>query len=317
MNKTIPVIAALVAVIALPAALCGCASMPPLTDADLTKRMEFNCTFDRLQVGEERRYYVEIRPAGSIDDAVFSSSNEAVATIDEQGVVTALAAGETTVAVRSEKTRKEASFELTVYDEIIFSDGAGEGDERLALAASSEQPASVAVCGRFSVPVSVNGILKIEAIGRTELCGARVFDGGSLSVEGAAFAAREGGICVEVGEGAEFSAVSCTFACDPSAEPATACLAARGFSSLTLDECDFAGFEKAVAIEPSDGEAHVFNNVFSRCAAAIEADVSLPDEGANAALGGEIVDNIFADCQKTFELIAFGNYEGGLKTDGD
>ena len=183
MNKTIPMIAALVAVIALSAALCGCASMPPLTDADLAKRMEFNCTFDRLQVGEERRYYVEIRPAGSIDDAVFSSSNEAVATIDEQGVVTALAAGETTVAVRSEKTRKEASFELTVYDEIIFSDGAGEGDERLALAASSEQPASVAVCGRFSVPVSVNGILKIEAIGRTELCGARVFEGGSLSVK--------------------------------------------------------------------------------------------------------------------------------------
>ena len=114
MNKVMSKIFVFVAVVALAASLCGCASMPPLTDGDLTKRMSFNCTFDRLQVGEERRYYVDIRPAGSIDDAVFSSSDETVATIDEQGVVTALAAGETTVSVRSQKTRQEAYFVLTV-----------------------------------------------------------------------------------------------------------------------------------------------------------------------------------------------------------
>ena len=317
MNKVMSKIFVFVAVAALAASLCGCASMPPLTDGDLTKRMSFNCTFDRLQVGEERRYYVDIRPAGSIDDAVFSSSDETVATIDEQGVVTALAAGETTVCVRSQKARREASFVLTVYDEIIFSDGGGEGDERLALAAAAESPASVGICGKFMVPVSVKGDLKIEAIGRAELCGARVSEGGSLSVEGALFAAREGETCVTVDEGAEFSAVSCTFVCDPSAEPATACLAAGGFERLTLDECDFAGFEKAVEIEPSDGEAYVFNNVFSACASAITADVSLPDQGENAALSGKIVDNIFVECKKTFELIAFGSYKGELKTDGD
>lgn len=313
MNKLKQTIAvALVAAVAI-SLLSACAEIPPLTDGELSKRIEFNCSFDFMEAGESRRYYVDVKPEGSLDDVTFSSSDESVASVDEEGVVTALKAGEVTIFARSKRAREETSFELTVYDAIVFSSDE-DGEEILASAASSEVPVSLALNGKFLVPVYVNGDLTIEATGGAELCGVKIEDGGSLCANGIAFAANDAGICVEVAEGASFAAEGCTFGCTSSEETA-ACAAARGFESLVLDECEFSGFATAVSISPSNGHAEVFNNVFAECEVAIEVDVALPEVCGNAALSGRIDDNIFVLCGKTLDFRTYGKYDGELKTE--
>ena len=170
MNKLRQTIAiAVVAAVAI-SLLSACAEIPPLTDGELSKRLEFNCSFDFMEAGESRRYYVKVKPEGSLDDVTFSSSDESVASVDEEGVVTALKAGEVTIFARSKKAMEETSLELTVYDAIVFSSDE-DGEEALASAASSEVPISLALNGKFLVPVYVNCDLTIESIGGAELCG--------------------------------------------------------------------------------------------------------------------------------------------------
>lgn len=314
MNKLRQTIAiAVVAAVAI-SLLSACAEIPPLTDGELSKRLEFNCSFDFMEAGESRRYYVKVKPEGSLDDVTFSSSDESVASVDEEGVVTALKAGEVTIFARSKKAMEETSLELTVYDAIVFSSDE-DGEEALASAASSEVPISLALNGKFLVPVYVNGDLTIESIGGAELCGVKIEDGGSLCAKSIAFASSDDGICVETGEGASFAAEGCTFKCDRAQEASAACAARRGFESLILDECEFSGFATAVSISPSDGRAEVFNNVFAECEVAIEADVALPEVCGNAALSGRIEDNIFVACGKTLNFRVYGKYDGELKTE--
>lgn len=296
------------------AAFCasGCTEIPPLTDGELSRRVAFNCSFDLLEVGEQRRYWVDIKPKGSIDDLVLTSSDTSVATIDENGIVTALAAGKTEITASSEKTASRDSFSLEVFDAIIFADEE-QGAESLVALAADDKPKSVALSGDFSVPVYVKCNMSITARDRAELLGAVVESGASLSAKGVVFRAGSNGTGVVVEEGANLSCRSCAFVCDPSEQDKTACEAMSGFASCSVDECDFAGFGTAVSVHPSDGEISFVNNVFSDCLTAVVIDVALPDDGTNADMRGCVRDNIFAECDKSVSFSSIGSFNGDLR----
>ena len=311
-RKTVVVAATLIAALLL---FGGCVGVPPLTDGELSKRLEFNCKFDIMEAGQSRRYFVRIKPDGSIDDVEFDSSDPSVAEVAADGVVTARAAGKTTIKAMSSKTGFSDSFELTVYDAVIVSDGSETPSERLAELALSEGGKSVAISGDFSMPVSVNCHLTLAALSDAKLCDTVVESGASLVAEGVTFRQCGKAAAVVVEEGAAFAALRCAFACDPSAKETAACEADEGFCSLMLDECGFAGFECGVNICPSDAKIEIEGNIFARCKTAVKIDAVLPGESKNAKMRGTVGGNIFSGCDETVRLNAFGDVVESLKTD--
>ena len=70
-----------------------------------------------LNVGESKTIVVVVTPAGSTDKLTWTSSNPAIASVDENGKVTALIPGETTVTVTTE-SGKSASLKVTVIQPV-------------------------------------------------------------------------------------------------------------------------------------------------------------------------------------------------------
>lgn len=75
-----------------------------------------------LTVGEEVTLSATVLPDNATDKTVtWSSSNENVATVDENGKVTAIAAGEATITVTTTDGEKTANCVVTVTDEVSYS----------------------------------------------------------------------------------------------------------------------------------------------------------------------------------------------------
>ena len=86
-----------------------------------------------LNVGESKEIKVTVTPADSTDKLTWSSSNEAVATVDANGKVTAVKAGEATITVTT-TSGKSATLEVTVLQpssgvEIDFAASGIEGND--------------------------------------------------------------------------------------------------------------------------------------------------------------------------------------------
>lgn len=310
-------VAATAAAVALAAVLCifsaSCADASLMTDDDLQKRVELNCRFDLLEVGEERRYYVEIKPAGSVDDLRFFSSDDAVATVDSNGMVIALAAGEAKITARSEKASCEDVMEIVVYDEILVADEAQNGGRSFAEAAGGDGKTSIALFGDFLEPVTIKGDVYVTGIDGARLSSVTVGEGGAFSAENVTFYSGqdiEGGVFV--GKGGWFKASGCRFESDEDGPVGTAVLAEDGFTGVDVSDCEFYGFACAVDARPSDGEISVRNNIFSDSDVAVSVDVRLPGSGTNAGMTGKIEDNIFLHCVECSRFSYCGKYEGEL-----
>lgn len=302
-----------VAILCISAAVCGCTSAALVTDADPSERLTLNCSFDILRVGEQRRYYPRVRPEGSLDDLVFSVADTSVAVVGEDGLVTALSAGETELVVRSPDAACEDRMQLAVYDDVLFADSDSDAESRLAAAASREGGASVALRGDFLVPVYVKCNLSLTAIGEARLGKVVVESGGSLLAKDITFfdgGDVDGGVVVC--SGASFDARGCMFAGSGSDISASACRAEHGFGSAAFGDCDFAGWQTAVEASPSDGALNVINNVFRDCALAILVDIRDESRGADCAMQGEVRDNIFVDCERCASFLRYSDLGGEL-----
>ncbi|EOH99527.1 M6 family metalloprotease domain-containing protein [Enterococcus haemoperoxidus ATCC BAA-382] len=76
-----------------------------------------------LLVGETKQLNAEVTPANATNKKVmWSSSNEAIATVDQNGIVTAKAKGEATIKVETEDGRESASCKIDVTIEKILSE---------------------------------------------------------------------------------------------------------------------------------------------------------------------------------------------------
>lgn len=68
-----------------------------------------------------------IEPADHNETLAWTSSNEAVATVDSEGTVTGVAAGKATITVKSDRTGKEASVDVNVPGQTTPPGGGGNG----------------------------------------------------------------------------------------------------------------------------------------------------------------------------------------------
>lgn len=68
----------------------------------------------QLAAGDEAQLTVELSPEGANDKLSWASSDDAVATVSESGLVTAVKAGKATVKVSTSEGAKSASVEVTV-----------------------------------------------------------------------------------------------------------------------------------------------------------------------------------------------------------
>ena len=68
----------------------------------------------QLAAGDEAQLTVELSPIGASDKLSWMSSDDAVATVSESGLVTAVKAGRATVKVSTSESAKSASVDVTV-----------------------------------------------------------------------------------------------------------------------------------------------------------------------------------------------------------
>ena len=80
--------------------------------------------YNFLMVGTENRLVATVTPDYTTDKTVWTSSNEAVATVDENGVVTPISAGSVTITATAGEVSANKSF--TVFDELITAKIDGE-----------------------------------------------------------------------------------------------------------------------------------------------------------------------------------------------
>lgn len=79
------------------------------------KNMSFTSTSRSIRVGKDLQMKLKITPSGaSVDTLKYSSSDEEIATVNANGIVTGVSAGKVTITVTDEYTGKEESVNLTI-----------------------------------------------------------------------------------------------------------------------------------------------------------------------------------------------------------
>lgn len=79
------------------------------------KNMSFTSTSRSIRVGKDLQMKLKTTPSGaSVDTLKYSSSDEEIATVNANGIVTGVSAGKVTITVTDEYTGKEESVNLTI-----------------------------------------------------------------------------------------------------------------------------------------------------------------------------------------------------------
>ena len=79
------------------------------------KSMTFTTTSSTIRVGKELQLKLKTTPSGSsIDSLVYVSSNEKIATVNANGIVTGVSEGKVTITVIDEYTQTEKSVQLII-----------------------------------------------------------------------------------------------------------------------------------------------------------------------------------------------------------
>lgn len=79
------------------------------------KRMTFTSTSKSIKVGKELQMKLQVTPSdASISTLKYSSSDEEIATVNSNGIVTGISKGKVTITVTDEYTGTEKSVDLTI-----------------------------------------------------------------------------------------------------------------------------------------------------------------------------------------------------------
>lgn len=89
--------------------------MPPVQ----IEKIDVNIDNTTIQKGERKKLQVEISPQESSNHKVqYTSSNPSVATVDNEGNVTAIRSGTTIITVKAEENNVQSQIEITVYSKV-------------------------------------------------------------------------------------------------------------------------------------------------------------------------------------------------------
>lgn len=265
-----------------------------------------NCTFDYLKTGESRRYYLKQSPSSSGYEIVWESADEQIATVDDEGTVTAVGAGETTVTARASGTPYKARMKLTVADETV---NGKDGENAAQLAVDKvKNDGSVLIIGGYYPSLKVDKRLTVTCAEGAAFGEINVENGGQLflyyATVSAASTARKNA-CVTLGENSSLTAVACSFSyTDPTGETRSeaAISAPSDATGIYCRACSFSGYETCVKAGATDGEIYLVNNDFSDAATAVEIDLRVVGTTADKNAYGKISDNVYVGCKETVKL---------------
>lgn len=275
-------------------------------ETDIDNHLILNCTFDYLKVGESRKYFVKQSPAAAGYKTVWESLNENVATVDEEGVVSALSGGETIIYVRAENTPYKAGMKLTVADETVKSE---DGENALQLAVDKvKNDGYVLIIGGYYPHVKINKRVTFTGVEGAKTGGITICDGAELFMfSTTVYASAESGIspCVETGENSSFTAVNCSFLYnDPTGESVCekAVSAPQNAERIYLRACSFSGYSKCVETGATDGEIYIVNCDFSDAETAVEIDLRIEGTTMDKNAYGKVSDNVYTGCKSCVKL---------------
>lgn len=297
----------------------ACSGMP---SAEVGERVDghlmLNCSFDYLKTGESRRYYVKQSPAAANYRLYWESSDEGVATVDDNGNVTAVESGKATVTVCAEGLPYRASLELTVADEIVDGEDGKQGLQEAVDRVKNN--GSVLVTGGYHGCVTVGKRLTLTGAGKAAVSGVELLDDAQLFMQSiSVYAAADSGgeACVKVGKNASLTAVGCDFFYDdPTGETSAqhAVAAPSDAYSLYCRACSFDGYDVCLDIGATDGELYVVNSDFSNAETAVLVDLRGGTGEEDKAATGRIADNVYVGCKTCVKLLFNAlSYTGGLE----
>ncbi len=311
------VIFVLVAAVAFAIAATGCTGVAVSVESP-DGHMILNCTFDYLKVGESRKYYVRQSPAAAGFEPVWESSDENVAKVSGDGVVTAISGGETRITVRAKNTPYKSVLKLTVADEIV---GEGSGENALQRAVDNfGKDGSVLISGGYYPRLEVKGRVTVTGVGGAAVGAISVCENAELflnkvNVYATEYSGEKAG--VQIGQGASFTAVGCTFFYDDPTKKTRSGFAVKAPSDAALiycRACSFSGYEKCIETGATNGEIYLVNNDFSGAETAVEIDLREEDGISDKNARGKIADNVYTGCSACVKLYYNSDsYTGSLE----
>lgn len=302
--------------------LISCSGYQSQSQDEFTRKyVEINCTFDYLKTGETRKYYVKQSPEGAGYELEWSSSDQNVATVDEEGLVEAVGSGETFISVNAKGTPYKSSCKITVADEIIE----GEENNLQSIIDNVQNEGYVLIKSGYFPYIKVNKCLKITALGDAKLCSVDVEKDCVFYAENVQFYSAENlqnEAKITLSDNAGLVAVNCSFVYDcptvdkPEKNSKIAVYAPSNSADVYLRACAFKGYEKCIYIKESDGRIYIVNNDFSLACDAITVDLRKSDGIDNSSAFGQVKDNVFLKCEKCAQLLFNGSiYRGKLEVD--
>ena len=285
---------------------------------DVDKHVVINCTFDYLVTGESRRYFAKTSPAQAGYEIVWKSENEDVATVDDKGVVTAVASGETQISAEAKNTPYKAKLKLTVADMIVEEK---DGPDALQSALDKlKNNGSVLVIGGYYPSLNISGRFTITGAEGAGIGDIKLRKDSALFLYSTGvYAVADGDekACVEMDENSGFTAVNCAFSyIDPTGEKISehAVFAPSDANRIYLRACSFSGYKTCLKAGATDGEIYVVNNDFSRADTAVEVDLRVEGSTLDKNAYGRIGDNVYISCGECVKLYYNAHfYTGSLE----
>lgn len=305
-TRIMKVFALLAATVAALWILCSCTA-----DRAAEERSDghviLNCSFDVLVTGESRRYYAKQSPAAADYTLLWESSDENVATVDDDGTVTAVAGGKTYITVRAEGKPYRADMELTVADATV---GGADGKDGLQSAVDKvKNDGVVLITDGYFGSIEVDKRLTLAGTGKAAVAGIKVADDARLFLDSVTVYATPGSgadACVTIGKNASLTAVGCTFFYDdPTGQSVSdvALSAPSDADGIYCRACSFNGYSECLGIGPTDGEIYVVNNDFSGAETAVRIDLRKSDGESDGRATGKVADNVYISCKECVKLL--------------
>lgn len=275
-------------------------------ETDTNNHLILNCTFDYLKAGESRKYFVKQSPSAAGYKTVWKSSDENVATVDEDGMVHAVSGGEAVISVSAENTPYKSEMKLTVADEIVRKK---DGENALQLAVDKvKNDGYVLIIGGYYPSVIIDKRITVTGIDGARTGRITVEEEGQLFMfSTSVYASAESGIspCIEIGKNSSLTAVNCSFFYDdPSgnSKGETAVSAPADASEIYLRACSFSGYSKCVETGATDGEIYIVNCDFSGAETAVEIDLRVKGTTLDKNASGKVSDNVYIGCKSCVKL---------------
>ena len=140
-----------------------------------------NKTALELTVGDAEQLTATITPSDATDKSVtWSSSNNAVATVDANGKVKAISAGSATITVKTEDGGKTATCAVTVKNPVIHVTGVTLNRKEMDLYVGDTGQLTATVTPEDATDKSVtwqssnNAVATVDAVGRVTACSAGI-----------------------------------------------------------------------------------------------------------------------------------------------